>query len=61
MFEALRELNGEELAAKLKSRRESLVGHAKAFYRAIKEKPLLSEPLKGSEDLNLNEGLFKMF
>lgn len=58
---AVRDLNGEEIKNKFIHRRENLVTHAKAFHKAIEEKPLLSEPLKGSEDLEPDEGLLKCF
>jgi len=55
------DLDAEEIATKLKSRRDHLVEYAKGFKKVLDEKPLLTEPLKGSEDLDLPEGLVKCF
>lgn len=55
------DLNGEEIATKIKQRREDLVKYATAFHELIQQKPLLTKPLKGSEDLELSEALMKCF
>ena len=57
----IRALNEEEIFQKLKSRRDHLVEYAKAFKEEIDARELLSEPLKGSEDLQLPEKLKKCF
>lgn len=55
------QLDGEEIAEKIKKRREDLLTYALAFRRIIEEKDYLSEPLKGSENLDLPENLLKCF
>lgn len=55
------DLNGEEIASKIKQRKEDLLKYATAFYKIIQEKPLLTKPLKGSEDLELNQALMNCF
>ncbi|MBZ9631304.1 hypothetical protein LB465_10985 [Salegentibacter sp. LM13S] len=55
------ELDGKEIAEKIKSRRENLVEYAKEFHRIISEKELLSKPLKGSEDAKISPELIKCF
>ncbi|MBZ9730493.1 hypothetical protein LB467_12435 [Salegentibacter sp. JZCK2] len=55
------ELDGKEIAEKLKSRRENLVEYSKEFHRLITERELLNEPLKGSEDIEISPGLVKCF
>ncbi|MGB7785099.1 MAG: hypothetical protein WBL27_03260 [Salinimicrobium sp.] len=57
----IRELNEQEITEKLKSRRDHLVEYAKAFKKEIDARELVSEPLKGSEDLHLPEKLKKCF
>ena len=54
-------LNKEEIKRKLISRRDNLTEHAVRFYEIIQEKGALSEPLKGSEDLDLPWELIKCF
>ncbi|HSI71282.1 MAG TPA: hypothetical protein VK941_13685 [Gillisia sp.] len=53
--------DGEEIAAKIQQRREDLVDYAIAFRNIVEERELLSEPLKGSEDIELPPGLIKCF
>ncbi|MCK7591611.1 hypothetical protein M0G43_13570 [Subsaxibacter sp. CAU 1640] len=56
------DLDAEKIATKLKSRRDHLVEYAKGFKKVLDKKPLLTEPLKGSEDLNYeNSYLLKCF
>ena len=55
------DLDGENIALKIISRRNELVEYAKGFKKIIDEKGVLQEPLKGSEDLNLDSGLSKCF
>jgi hypothetical protein len=57
----LYELNAEEIATKIKNRRDRLEQYAVAFRKIIQEKGLLEKPLKGSEDLQLSPGLMKCF
>lgn len=54
-------LNAEEIAAKIKSRRDRLEEYAVKFREIIQEKGVLEEPLKGSEKLKLSPGLLKCF
>ena len=54
-------LDGEEIKDKIKSRRDNLVETARNFHRIISEKPLLSEPLKGSEDIDISPQLMQCF
>ncbi|PKD20212.1 hypothetical protein APR41_14615 [Salegentibacter salinarum] len=55
------ELDGKEIAEKIKSRRENLEAYAKEFHRNISEKELLDKPLKGSEDAKISPDLIKCF
>lgn len=57
----IRELDEKNITEKIKSRRDNLVEHAKEFHRIISEKELLNEPLKGSEDIEIEPGLIKCF
>ena len=59
--DSIYELNGKEIEKKIKSRRDDLVKYAREFKKVIEEKKLLSEPLKGSEDLKLSAGLQQCF
>lgn len=59
--ERLVELNGDEIAAKLKHRRDKLPKFAENFYEVIQKKEYLQKPLKGSEDLELSPHLLKCF
>ncbi len=59
--ENLVRLNGDEIAAKLKNRRNNLVEYAKEFHDEIEKKEALQEPLKGSEDLELPPSLIRCF
>lgn len=54
-------LDGDEIKSKIKSRRENLVETAREFHRIISEKKLLSEPLKGSEDIEISQQLMQCF
>lgn len=54
-------LNGKEIVAKIKQRRDDLPVYAKEFRSIIQERELLQKPLKGSEDLKLNPDLLKCF
>lgn len=54
-------LNGAEIIAKIKQRRDDLRDYAIAFHKIIVERDVLTEPLKGSEDLILSPGLTKCF
>lgn len=57
----LNDLNKNEILSKLKKRRDHLISYAKDFKKEIDKKEGLKEPLKGSEDLELPEKLFKCF
>lgn len=59
--ESIYELDAAEIAEKIAFRRDNLIAHALEFRKVIQKKGVLEEPLKGSEDLNLNPGLQKCF
>lgn len=54
-------LHGEEIKTKLKARRSQLVEYAKAFKNEIDKLGVLEEPLKGSEEIELSQGLLACF
>ena len=58
---AIAALDEEEISEKIRNRRDHLVEYATAFKRAIDEREVLTEPLKGSEDLRLKPGLLNCF
>ncbi len=47
------DLDGKGIAEKLKSRRDHLLDYATGFKSVLDASPLLTEPLKGSEDLDI--------
>ena len=55
------DLDGKEIATKIKIRRNDLKDYAKRFKEVLDEKEVLREPLKGSEDVELSENLTKCF
>lgn len=55
------DLDGKEIAAKIKIRRNDLTDYAKRFKEVLDTKELLQEPLKGSEDVELSDGLIECF
>ncbi|MGY5850175.1 hypothetical protein [Salegentibacter sp. F14] len=55
------ELDGKEIKTKIKGRRAHLVETAREFHSIISERELLSEPLKGSEDLQISPQLLQCF
>ncbi|APG59919.1 hypothetical protein [Christiangramia salexigens] len=57
----IRDLNQSEISAKIKARRDKLVKYARSFHQVIENSELLKEPLKGSDDLDLEPGLLKCF
>jgi hypothetical protein len=57
----LYELDAHHISEKIKARRNDLVDYAKGFKKVLDEKPLLTEPLKGSEDLQLPKKLLECF
>lgn len=59
--EEISNLDKEEISMKLKSRRDHLQEYAKSFYKIIQEKGKLSEPLKGSEDLDIVKDMIPCF
>ena len=60
--EAIAKLNQEEIQAKIISRRNKLPEYALSFYNIIQEQGELTEALKGSEDLDLeNSPLIRCF
>ena len=58
---SLQKYNGEEIAEKLKSRRDRLPEYALEFKKIIDRRDLLEEPLKGSEELQLPKNLVRCF
>ena len=54
-------LDKKEILSKLQSRRDQLQEYADAFYEIIQERGPLNEPLKGSEDLELEESMLNCF
>ena len=54
-------IDGEEIISKIKSRRDNLVSYAKLFKTTIDNKGLVTQRLKGSEDLRLPEQLQACF
>ncbi len=59
--DAIYDLDGEEISKKIKSRRNDLVDYAIRFKTILDKKPLLTEPLKGSEALELPNNLLACF
>ncbi|APY00439.1 hypothetical protein [Lacinutrix venerupis] len=57
----IRALDGQDIISTIKARRTDLVDYAKAFKKIIDEKGLLTEALKGSEDLALPKELLQCF
>lgn len=55
------DLDGESIALKIINRRKELIDYAIGFKKIIDKKGFLQEPLKGSEDLNLETSLSKCF
>ncbi len=54
-------LDAKDIAAKVKIRRNDLLAYSVGFKDALDEMPELSEPLKGSEDVQLSKGLMACF
>ncbi len=52
--ENIYDLNGSEIISKISHRRKDLPRYAKQFHRILNERDPLSEPLNGSEDLQLD-------
>ena len=59
--ESLVELNGAEIAKKLKHRRDKLQEYATEFQEVIENSEYIRKPLKGSEDLELPNNLQSCF
>lgn len=59
--EEIYNLNGEEIAEKIKQRRDDLINYAREFRNIIQERKLPDKPLKGSEELKLSPDLLKCF
>ncbi len=55
------DLDAEHITEKLKARRDHLLEYAKGFKKVLDEKPLLTQPLKGSEELELPKHLIQCF
>lgn len=54
-------LTGKEIKSKIISRRNHLVDYAKSFKKIIDERGVLHEPLKGSEDVEIDKDLMQCF
>lgn len=54
-------LDGEEIMSTIKYRRDNLEEIALEFFEILNNKELLTEPLKGSEELDLPESLVRCF
>ncbi|MGA8853861.1 MAG: hypothetical protein WB492_06760 [Christiangramia sp.] len=54
-------LDQAEISEKIKGRRDDLVEYAEAFHRLIQKKGKLTEPLKGSEDEEIDDKLIPCF
>ncbi len=59
--EQISKLDQAEISEKIKGRRDDLVEYAEAFHRLIQEKGKLTEPLKGSEDEEIDDKLIPCF
>lgn len=59
--EEISKLDKEQIIQKIKSRRQSLTEYAGKFHEIIQEKGILTEALKGSEDLNLEGPMLECF
>ena len=57
----VRVLDGDEIIRKIKERRNDLKNYAIQFYTIIQKQGTVTEPLKGSEDLDLSENLVNCF
>ena len=57
----VRALDGDEIIRKIKERRNDLKNYAIQFYTIIQKQGTVTEPLKGSEDLDLSENLVNCF
>ncbi|MGJ8592408.1 MAG: hypothetical protein ACSHXF_07665 [Aquaticitalea sp.] len=55
------DLDAKDIAEKLRSRRDLLPVYAKAFKKILDEQEVLTQPLKGSEDLKLPQNLLACF
>ena len=55
------DLDAQDIANKIKNRRDHLIEYAKGFKKILDEKPLLDKPLKGSEELELPTELMACF
>ena len=58
---AIFDLDGPQIIEKIKSRRDAIDTYAKEFKAVLNKQPLLEEPLKGSEDLELSKELLQCF
>lgn len=59
--EEFTKLHGEEIATKIKSRRDNLVAYAREFKKEISKRDLLNKPLKNSEDIEISPELIRCF
>ncbi len=55
------DLDAKTISEKIKSRRNDLLKYAKGFKNVLDKKPMLEQPLKGSEDLKLSPELMHCF
>ena len=54
-------LDGDEITEKILARKQDLVKYAESFYEVIQKKGFPGKPLKGSEELQLDNGLENCF
>lgn len=59
--EEISKLDKEQIFRKIKSRRQHLTEYAEKFHKIIQEKGKLTEALKGSEDLKLENSMLECF
>ncbi|WP_455170458.1 hypothetical protein [Aegicerativicinus sediminis] len=57
----LYDLDGESIISKIKSRRDNILKYAEDFKNSIDKQGELSEPIMGSEELELPENVFRCF
>lgn len=57
----IQDLDGEDILSKMRERRNDLKDYAVEFYNIIQKKGKVTAPLKGSEDLDLNEDFMGCF
>ena len=59
--ENIRQLHADDIITKISARRENILLYAQRFHEILEKREYLTEPLKGSEDLKLEENLVRCF